>query len=279
MSDPTCARRPRAARLVALPAVLVASLVPPVLALPAFGRSDRDRPMGHRAKPLSGQITVSAAASLTGAFTSIGRDFGTKHRGTTVTFNFGSSTTLARQIRDGAPVDLFASADGASMRGLVTAGQVMGVPVEFAANRLTMVVKPGNPKGVSSLADLAEVGIVALCAPTVPCGTYAARTLRRAGVTIPVGRVTLGPDVKATLTAVSNGDADAGIVYLTDALGAGREVQQVRIPRSLNVLAIYPIAVIETSPNPRLATAFVRYVTSDAGRRTLRRHGFLPPPE
>src|SRR6476646_1082390 len=119
----------------------------------------------NRAKPakLTGSITVSAAASLTEAFTKMGTDFQKINKGTTVMFNYAASSTLAQQIQGGAPADVFASADGANMQKLVTGGQVTADPIDFASNVLTIVVKPGNPKGVKSLGDLANVGVVSLC--------------------------------------------------------------------------------------------------------------------
>jgi molybdate transport system substrate-binding protein len=231
------------------------------------------------AKPVkvSGSITVSAAASLTDVFTRMGTDFRKLHKGTTITFNFAASSTLATQIQGGAPADVFASADGANMQKVVTSGQVTADPVDFTANKLTIVVKKGNPKAVKSLADLPKVGIVALCASSVPCGKYAAQMLGQDGVTIPTDKITLGQDVKATLTAVSSGDADAALVYATDAKAAGTTVTEVPIAASLNVLAVYPIAPIASSSNPKLVRSFIAYVVSPAGQRTLARYGFLAP--
>jgi molybdate transport system substrate-binding protein len=148
----------------------------------------------------------------------------------------------------------------------------------FAANALTIVVKPGNPEHVKSLADLTDLDVVSLCADAVPCGKYAQQVLTQAGVTIPPDKITKGADVKTTLSAVSTGDADAAIVYTTDAKAAGASVRAVRIPAWLNVYAIYPIAPLTASPNADLADAFVKYTVSPAGEKTLRSFGFLPPP-
>jgi molybdate transport system substrate-binding protein len=229
-------------------------------------------------KKLSGSITVSAATSLTEAFTNLGTDFQKANKGTTVTFNFAASSTLAQQIQGGAPADVFASADGANMQKVVTSGQVTTEPVDFVSNLLTIVVKPGNPKNVTSIADLPNLDVVALCAPQVPCGRYAAQAFSQDGVTIPTDKVTLGQDVKATLDAVADGDADAGVVYVTDAKTAGKDITQVKIPASLNVLAVYPIATIASTRNAPLAKAWVKFTTSAAGQKTLRSFGFLPPP-
>ena len=231
-----------------------------------------------KAPKLTGSITVSAAASLTEAFTKMGTDFQKVNKGTTVTFNFAASSTLATQIQGGAPADVFASADGTNMQKLVSGHQVTADPIDFASNVLTIVVKPGNPKNVKSPADFANVGVVALCAPTVPCGKYAAQAFSQLGITIPPEKITLGADVKATLAAVATGDADAGVVYVTDAKSAGKTVQVVKIPASQNVLAVYPIAPVAATQNASLAKGWIKYVTSAAGQKTLKSFGFLPPP-
>jgi molybdate transport system substrate-binding protein len=247
-----------------------------VLALVSGARVGAGASTGSR-RP-SGSITVSAAASLTDAFTRMGADFERANRGTGITFNFAASSTLAQQILGGAPADVFASADRVNMRKLVRGGQVTAEPVDFVSNSLTIVVKQGNPSHVRSLEDLADAGVVALCAETVPCGKYAAEALALAGVTIPTDRITRSQDVRAVLTAVSTGDASAGIVYATDATAAGKSVATVRIPASVNVLAVYPIAVVADSANRKLADAWVRYVTSRAGARRLASFGFVLPP-
>jgi molybdate transport system substrate-binding protein len=237
-----------------------------------------DELAGHQSTKLSGTITVSAAASLTEAFTKMGADFRKANRGTSVTFNFAASSALVAQIRGGAPADVFAAADATTMRKLVRGGQVTAAPTPFAANALTIVVKPGNPNDVTSLADLAEVATVSLCADTVPCGKYAQRVLVRAGVTIPTDRIAQGADVKATLAAVSTGDADAAIVYATDAQAAGTAVRAVEIPTRLDVDAGYLVAPLAESTNRSLAKAWVRFTVSPAGQKTLHRFGFLPAP-
>jgi molybdate transport system substrate-binding protein len=231
-----------------------------------------------KAKTVSGTITVSAAASLTEAFTRMGADFQKANPGTTVTFNFGPSSGLVQQILGGAPADVFASADGTNMQKLVSGDQVTVEPTVFAANELTIVVKKGNPKNVKSLADLTKLDVVSLCAGAVPCGKYGQQALTQAGVTITPEKITKGADVKATLAAVATGDADAAIVYTTDAKAAGSSVQSVRIPAWLNVYAIYPIAPIAESTNRGLANAFVKFTVSPAGQKTLQTYGFLPPP-
>jgi molybdate transport system substrate-binding protein len=227
-----------------------------------------------KTKP-TGAITVSAATSLTEAFTEIGERFEKTFKGTDVTFNFDASSALLLQIQGGAPVDVFASADEANMDKLVDGGQVTAEPVVFARNLLEIAVKPGNPEDVAGLADLADVGIVALCAAEVPCGKYAEAALAGAGVTIPVDQITRGQTSKATLTAVSAGDAEAAIVYVTDVKSAGTSVDGVKIPPSENQIAIYPIAPLDDAANPKTAKAFSKYVASPVGQRILRKYGFL----
>ena len=232
----------------------------------------------QKAKKVTGSITVSAAASLTEAFTKMGSDFQKKNPDATVTFNFGSSGTLAQQIQGGAPADVFASADGANMQKLVTGSQVTAEPTVFASNLLTIVVKPGNPNKVKSVADLAKLDVVSLCGETVPCGKYADQILTGAGVAIDPAKTTRGADVKATLAAVTTGDADAAIVYVTDAKAAGSTVATVPIPTWQNAYAVYPIAPIAASTSQDLAAAWIAYTVSPAGQRTLQSFGFLPPP-
>lgn len=217
-------------------------------------------------------ITVAAAASLTDAFTEIGAGFEAEHPGAEVTFTFDSSGTLAEQIAGGAPADVFASADEADVERV--SELVDGEPVVFARNELAIVTQPGNPEGITSLADLAEVGVVALCSEDAPCGRVAQEVLDAAGVVLPEGDVTRGQNASATLTAVSEGDAVAGIVYVTDARRAGGAVEAVAIPPDQNTLATYPIAALGGS---ELAGTFVAYVASEAGQRVLEEHGFLPP--
>ena len=224
---------------------------------------------------LSGTITVFAAASLTSAYTAIGRDFQAAHPGTMVKLSFGGSSTLVAQIQQGAIGDVFASADQANMQKAADAGLVTGSPSIFAHNRLEIVVGAGNPKHIAGLSDLARSGlVVVLCAPVVPCGHYATQALHNAGVTVqPASQET---DVKAVVSKVALGEADAGIVYVTDVKAAGAAVQGVPIPLSVNVVADYPVAVLKDSQNAPLARAFISYLLG-AGQPTLARYGFTGP--
>ena len=228
---------------------------------------------------ITGAIKVSDAASLTEAFAKIGTDFTKANPNATVTFNPGSSGTLATQIQqtNGTGIDTFASADEDNMNKLVTANLIDGTPQIFARNQLIIVTKPGNPKHVKTLADLANLNVVSLCGLTVPCGKYAAQILQTAGVTIPETKVTRGIDVKGTLAAVTTGDADAAIVYVTDAKTAGAAVASVTIPDAQNAIATYPIATLTASANKETSQAFIDYVMSSKGQATLRSFGFLPP--
>lgn len=229
----------------------------------------------NSASTLSGTITVFAASSLNAAFTAMGADFQQSHPRATVQFNFAGSPTLVAQLQQGAIGDVFASADQPNMQRVVDAGLTAESPLVFARNDLEIVVRKGNPKHISSLADLSNAGLlVLLCFPGVPCGRYAAQALQKAGVT--VKPASLETDVKAVLGKVALGEADAGIVYVTDVKAAGAGVEGVAIPPAFNVVAEYPIAVLKDSPNSALANAFVGYVLSD-GRRTLARYGFTSP--
>jgi molybdate transport system substrate-binding protein len=232
------------------------------------------------AKPtstLKGDVTVSAAASLTEAFTQIGKDFHTNNPDANATFNFGSSGTLSTQIIGGAPAGVFASADEANMQKVSAANLVQGQPVDFATNSLIIVTKPGNPKGIKSLSDLATVGVVSLCSLDAPCGKYAQQILDQAKVTIPPNQITRGQDVKATLAAVTQGDAEAAIVYVTDAKSAGSQISTVTIPADQNAIAKYPIASLIHASSPDVAKAFVEYVTGADGQATLKKFGFQSP--
>jgi len=221
-------------------------------------------------------VTVFAAASLTEAFRTIGKDFETAHPGTKVEFNFAGSSTLARQIIEGAPADVFASADEENMKKVVDAGDVAGTPQPFVGNRLAIIAPRGNPKHVKALADLARPGMtVSLAAPAVPVGHYAVEAFGRAGV--PVPSASNEADVKAVVTRVSMGEADAGVVYVTDAAAGGDKVETIAIPDAHNVTARYPIAMLAHAPNAAGAKAFVASVLSPPGRSVLTRAGFLAP--
>jgi molybdate transport system substrate-binding protein len=254
-------------RLRARPAA--ALLLAAGLLAAACGRED-----GSKDAAGPGELTVFAAASLTAAFGELGERFAAANGGAEVTFNFAGSQALATQIRQGAPADVFASADTANM-GKVK--DLVGTPQSFASNLLQIVVERGNPKGVEGLADLAGGDLkVVLASAEVPAGRYAAEALAKAGVA--VRPVSLEDNVKAVVTKVSLGEADAGIVYVTDVTAGGDRVEGVDIPRDQNVAAAYPIATVRASRNPSLAQSFVDLVRSAEGQGVLARHGFRPPP-
>jgi molybdate transport system substrate-binding protein len=219
-------------------------------------------------------IKVFAAASLTAAFNQLGERYTAANGGTKVSFNFAGSQALATQIRQGAPADVFASADVPNMD---KARDLVDPPQNFASNRLRIVVEKGNPRGVKSLDDLAGKDLkVVLAAPQVPAGRYAEQILDRAGVS--VQPVSLEDNVKAVVTKVSLGEADAGIVYATDVTAGGDKIEGVDIPKDQNVTATYPIATVKASKHQQQAQAFVDLVRSPDGQRVLESFGFLPPP-
>lgn len=228
------------------------------------------------ATALEGSITVFAASSLTDAFAKAGDALTARYPAAKVTFNFGSSSTLATQIANGAPADVFASADEPNMQKVTDAGIVDGAAAIFATNRLQIAVEPGNPRRIASLADLARPGtVVVLAAPTVPAGKYALESLAKAGVT--ASPASQEVDVRAVLNKVALGEADAGIVYVTDVLSAGARVSGVTIPEQYQVLARYPVAVVKGSRNVALARAFVDSLLSDDGQKLLAGFGFSKP--
>lgn len=223
-----------------------------------------------------GTITVFAASSLTAAFGEIGTAFMAAHPGAKVTFSFDASSSLAAQITQGAPADVFASADTTNMDKLTSKGLTEGAPVPFATNSLAIIVPAGNPKGVASVADLANGDLkVVLCAAEVPCGKYAKQLLD--GAKVAVEPVSLEQNVKGVVTKVTTGVADAGIVYVTDVIAAGAKATAVAIPDAQNVIARYPIAVVKQTAHADLAAAFVDYVTSAAGQAILSKRGFSAP--
>jgi len=214
-------------------------------------------------------IDVFAAASLTDAFKVLGGSF----HGASVRLNFAGTPTLVTQIEQGAQADVFASADTTNMDRLKADGFTAGEPKVFAHNRLEIVVAPGNPKGVSSLGDLAKPGLVYISAgPTVPAGKYAAQALAKAGVT--VHPRSLETDVRSVVSKIELGEADAGIVYVTDVKAAGAKVAGVPIPDADNVVATYPVVEVKGARNAAAAGDFIAYVLSTEGQKKLATFGF-----
>jgi len=227
------------------------------------------------AYPEPSQLTVFAAASLTDAFTELGSDFTAAHPGVDIVFSFAASSDLVGQIQEGAPANVFASADTINMD---KAGDLVNTPQIFATNVLMIAVAPGNPENIAGLADLGRKDLkVVLAAPEVPVGNYSNEILDRAGVT--VKPVSLEESVKGVVTKVALGEADAGIVYVTDVSAAKGDIDGVDIPESQNLIAGYPLATVVASESPENAQAFVDLVLSDEGQQVLASYGFLPPPE
>jgi molybdate transport system substrate-binding protein len=225
---------------------------------------------------LTGYINVSAAASLSASFNALGGAFHRANSGVGVNFNYAGTPTLVTQIEQGAPVDVFASADMTNMDKLTADGFTSGSSRTFARNQLEIVVAPGNPKGISGLADLAKPGLIYITeGPTVPAGKYALQALAMAGVK--VTPKSLETSVTAVISKIELGEADAGIVYTTDITAAGSKVQGVPIPAASNVSATYPIVAVKGTRYPAAASAFIAYVLSSTGQSMLATFGFLPP--
>jgi molybdate transport system substrate-binding protein len=252
---------------------LAAVLTVAALVLAACGSGDDDSG-GGSASGSPDEIKVFAAASLTAAFTKLGEQYSSANGGTKVTFNFAGSQALATQIQQAAPADVFASADIPNMDKVK---DLVGTPQNFASNLLAIVVEKGNPKNVKTLDDLASPDLkVVLAAEEVPAGKYAKQILDKAGVS--VSPVSQEDNVKAVVTKVSLGEADAGIVYVTDVTAGGDKVEGVDIPDDQNVMATYPIATVKASKAQDKAQAFMDLVLSAGGQQVLKEYGFLPPP-
>ena len=273
-------RRFRRARAAALAAGLAAALLTACGSSTGTGASAAVPATGTGtagSSPSStGTVTVFAAASLKTSFTALGETFQAQHPGATVTFNFAGSSDLVTQITAGAPADVFASADENNMGKAQTAGVISGQPVDFASNTLTIVTQPGNPKGITGFADLTASDLqVVVCAPQVPCGSATTKVEQSTGVTLaPVSEESSVTDV---LNKVQTGQADAGLVYVTDAKGAGDKVTAVAIKGADEVVNNYPISALASAPQPELAKEFIVLVTSQAGKDVLGAAGFGTP--
>jgi molybdate transport system substrate-binding protein len=239
------------------------------------------------ASPQSVKLNVFAAASLQAAFTDIGKAFSQAHSNVTVTFNFAGSDALATQINQGAPADVFASANATQMNNVVTPGNIAGSAVKtFAHNRLVVIYPAANPANIQTLRDLGRSGVkVVLADKTVPVGQYALQFLDLAAADPSFGAsyktnvlknvVSYETDVKSVLAKVALGEADAGIVYTTDAATEIGKVGTITIPDALNVIAVYPIGAVNGSKQAATAQAFVDYVLSSEGQATLAKYGFI----
>jgi molybdate transport system substrate-binding protein len=225
---------------------------------------------------VEGELLVSAAASLTDAFAEMESAFEEANPGLDVVLNLGSSSALREQILEGAPADVFASANTSNMDQVAEAGEISGEAEIFATNSLQIAVPTANPAEVTSLEDFArEELLIGLCAEDVPCGDFGRQALAKAGVVPSVD--TNEPDVRALLTKIEAGELDAGITYVTDVLSASGSVEGLEIPAEVNIVAEYPIATLAGAPNPDAAAAWVEFVLSEEGQAILTRYGFTSP--
>ncbi len=225
------------------------------------------------------ELTVSAATSLTDAFGDIGAAYEAEHPGLTVTFNFAASDGLATQINEGAPVDVFASASPTWMDAVQDEGPGVTGRADFARNKLAIIVPSDNPAGIEDISDFAEDDVqIVIAAEGVPAGDYAREIFENAGIfdQAMANVVSNADDVRAVITPVASGDADAGIVYVTDVTAdVADQVTMIEIPDEINVIATYPIAVVTGTEEADLAQGFVDYVLGD-GQQVLAEYGFLP---
>lgn len=220
------------------------------------------------------QVLVSAAASLTDAFGEMEAAFEAANPEIDVLLNFASSSTLREQILEGAPIDVYASANTANMDLVIAAGGTEE-GVTFVTNSLQIAVPEGNPGGIVGLEDFSNPNLlIGLCVAGVPCGEFSREALRKAGVTPAVD--TEEPDVRALLTKIESGELDAGITYVTD-VQSSEAIEGIDIPREFNVVAAYPIAVLANAPHPRQAEALLNFVLSAAGQEILQSYGFGSP--
>jgi len=255
-------------------------------ALAACGGDGGDAGPAPSETAVEGKITVFAASSLTDAFKELGTAFTAENPKASVTFNFAASSALATQINEGAPADVFASADEATYQRVAGKGTI-DAPAIFATN-VPVVVVPSGSSPVNVFEDLAKSGVkLVLAGPSVPIGNYSRQILANASTASGAGAdfgtkvlANLKSDetnVKSVLAKVQLGESDAGIVYKTDAAAAGNEVKTIAIPDKYNIIAQYPIGAIKGSSNVTAARAFVTFVLSDAGQAILAKHGFGKP--
>lgn len=255
-------------------AILTSALLVP---LAACG-SDREQDpgaggAGSAPGPAHADLTVLAASSLTDVFETAGAVYEKEHPGSEVTFSFAGSQELAAQVEQGAPADALVTADTRTMDGVRAD---TGTPTVIAKNRLVIATGEGNPEKVGDLSDLAAPGLkVVLAAPEVPVGRYSEQILRAAGIDVkPVSRE---PSVRAVLSKVALGEADAGLVYRTDAAAATGKVDAIEIPDAQNAVASYPAATLKTSRHSGAAAAFVAWLAGPEARKIFQDAGFQQP--
>ena len=267
-------------------AIILGVCLPLLLLFAMSGCGGSSTGTGANTSPVT--LNIFAASSLQAAFTKIGTQFHAAHSNVTTTFNFAGSDALATQINQAAPADVFASANTAQMDVVVKAGGIDGTAVKtFAHNRLVVVLPKNNPGNITTLQDLAKPGIkVVLAAKTVPVGGYALTFLMNASADPSYGAsyqanvlknvVSYEADVKSVLAKISLGEADAGIVYTTDAATAVATTTTLDVPDALNVIATYPIGVVKATKNATVAQQFVDYVAGPDGQAVLASYGFKP---
>lgn len=269
--------------------MLMAALISACAVQPAAPTEARVEEAATEGEVVGGELVVFAAASLTDAFAEIATNFQAEHPDTTIVYNFAGSQQLAQQLGQGAPADVFASANGTQMNVAIEAGRVVsGTQRTLVRNRLVVIYPVDNPAGITTLQDLAKPGLkLVLAAPEVPVGGYSLAFLDKASATVEFGSaysetvvsnvVSYEENVRSVLSKVILGEADAGIVYTSDVFGdAAEQVGQLAIPDELNTLASYPIATIADSGNPALAQAFLDFVLSAKGQSSLADYGFIP---
>jgi molybdate transport system substrate-binding protein len=240
------------------------------LALAGCGGAQTEQPAAERVP-----VTVLAAASLKGVFTTLKPQFEAANPGADLQFSFGGSSELATQIINGAPADVFASANEKQMKVVVDAGKVLGTPQPFVTNVLTIVVPTGNPKNIQSFADLAKPGVTEIvCAPQVPCG--AATTMIEQTTKIKLSPASEEQDVLSVLSKVEAKVADAGLVYVTDARSAAGKVEEIEFPEAKTAVNTYPIAALNNAPHAQLAQAFVAFIHSPGAQQAFDSAGFGP---
>jgi molybdate transport system substrate-binding protein len=253
-----------------LPLVLVTNLTSCTSKSPSAPQSS------SLGQPAAESIVVFAAASLKPTFSQLAEQFTTDNRGAGVDFDFAGSSELATQLTQGAGADVFASADSAEMDAVTKAGLTASNPVNFASNTLVIVTPPGDSKQIKSFADLTKPGLkVVVCQPPVPCGAATQRI--EDSMRVRLNPVSEEPAVSDVLTKVTSGEADAGLVYLTDAVNAGSKVTTIKFPESASAVNVYPIAVLKNAPQPALAQKFVDLVTGGTGQKVLDQAGFARP--
>jgi molybdate transport system substrate-binding protein len=263
-------------RLPRLVRVLLAITLGASLTVAAGCGSTGNKTSGESSGKGGKTLFVFAAASLTETFTALGKTFQAAHPGVSVKFDFGGSSTLAQQITQGAPADVFAAASPATMKTVTDAKDAAGQPKVFVRNRLEIAVPPSNPGKVTALKDLTNPKLkVVECAPEVPCGAAAIKALAAAKLT--VKPVSEEQDVKAALTKVELNEADVALVYRTDVKSAAGKVTGIDFPEAASAINDYPIAALAKAPQPTLADQFIQLVLSDQGKTVLTQAGFESP--